>query len=679
MVSQESRKDRFENIRLMVSTMNEGYARYDVPKNRFVINEFSGFNATAARANGEMGEMQNLTGDEYPNLYQRAGRAEVALPDGMTNIQKIFRANGKLCYIADGKLWYDGKAVADIPAEGEKSVAVCNGKICVMPDKVFYDYVNDEAICANESVIFVNTKLINNSLNTGEGYRCYKNTLEYYTYYYMKNSLVYKTYSLYFKLDNLFMVGDEVWFYDLFGKTQAARVVTAIGDGKIEFDDNHTFVPFEIVVIRNGERLAQRIILNFQLTSSSADNLMHFERKYYSYSEGERSEDISERMRKLLLPLEKCVKGSVRYYSFSNEKYYSDTVEYDSALLSDYNEDPDVGLDTFTYTVKFANGYLSSYDWVILDYGNDDVIPRMDYMCEKDNRIFGVCSSDNTVVASKLGDPFKFFYFSGTSLDSYSVDVGSDGEFTGICSYAGDIVLFKERHIHVLSGTKPSLYQLSGIEAFGIEKGSNASLASLDGRLYYKSLRGIMAFEGTYPRCISQRLGNTRYSEAIGADDGRKYYVSMKNQGGERELFVYDTETALWHREDGTDVVSMCEVGGALNIATKDSVFCTLGDCNERVPWSAVFGPFDLYSENKKLVSTLALRYKLSEGARFEIAVSFDGGEYEVLREVFYSAGTALECDVRLKRCNEFSVRLSGEGYCRVLGMSMELREGSMK
>lgn len=664
-----------------MSTMNEGYARYDVPKNRFVINEFSGFNATAARANGEMGEMQNLTGDEYPNLYQRAGRAEVALPEGMTNIQKVFRANGKLCYIADDKLWYDGKAVADVPAEGEKSVAVCNGKICVMPDKVFYDYVNDEAICANESVIFVNTNIVKNSLNSGDGYRYYNGTLCNYGYWKSSSNNSYSSSSFHLNNDNLFMVGDEVWFYSLFGNFQMSNTVKSITEAKIIFENTggSMFVPFEMIIIRNGEKLAQRIILNFKITSSATNNSTHFERKYYSYSEGERSEDISERMRKLLLPLEKCVKGGVIYYSFSKEKYYSGTVEYDSALLSDYNEDPDAGVDTFTYTVKFANGYLSSYDWVILDYGSDSVIPKMDYICEKDNRLFGVCSSDNTVVASKLGDPFNFSYFSGTSLDSYSVDVGSDGEFTGICSYAGDIVLFKERHIHVLSGIKPSLYQLSGIEAFGIEKGSNASLASLDGRLYYKSLRGIMAFEGTYPRCISQRLGNTRYSEAIGADDGRKYYVSMKNPDGKRELFVYDTETALWHREDSTDVVSMCEVGGALNIATKDSVFCTSGNSRERVTWSAVFGPFDLYSENKKLVSTLALRYKLSEGARFEIAVSFDGGEYEVLREVFYSAGTVLECDVRLKRCNEFSVRLSGEGYCRVLGMSMELREGSMK
>ena len=664
MVPQKSRTGSFKNIRLMVSTMNDGYARYDVPKNRFVINEFSGFNVTASRANGEMGEMQNLTGDEYPNLYQRAGRAKAALPEGMTNIQKVFRANGKLCYIADGKLWYDGKAVADVPADGEKSVAVCNGKICVMPDKVFYDYVNEKAGYMDEKVTFVrgvNSKYANYTTKDGLCYRAY-------------GSDAIRSVS---SFTEIVKEDDIIRIYSANDCSLALEgIVKSVSPEGIYLDTETTtrYLYYASLMYVNDSR--EKIILGAGITIEFDEDT----RKSLSFDVYEMNEWSAETVRKYI--------SFVKQYLFDFE--LGDTLRIiidgevkatsriaEKKAYTMYNE-----TSSSHIVAKFTLYFEDVLNFTIPDDGLITIerfIPDMHYICEKDNRLFGVCNSDNKIVASKLGYPLDFEYFPGTSLDSYSVDVGSDGEFTGICSYAGDIVLFKERHIHVLSGTKPSLYQLSGIEAFGIEKGSNASLASLDGRLYYKSLRGIMAFEGTYPRCISQRLGNTRYSEAIGADDGRKYYVSMKNPDGKRELFVYDTETALWHREDSSDVVSMCEVGGALNIATKESVFCTSGNSRERVPWSAVFGPFDSCSENKKLVSTLALRYKLSEGARFEIAVSFDGGEYEVLREVFYSAGTVLKCDVRLKRCNEFSLRLSGKGYCRVLGMSMELREGSMK
>ena len=61
--------------------------------------------------------------------------------------------------------------------------------------------------------------------------------------------------------------------------------------------------------------------------------------------------------------------------------------------------------------------------------------PEMDFLCENENRLWG-CKGD-TIFSSKLGDPFNWNCFDGLATDSYAVDVGSEGDFTGAVSYLG--------------------------------------------------------------------------------------------------------------------------------------------------------------------------------------------------------------------------------------------------
>ena len=62
-------------------------------------------------------------------------------------------------------------------------------------------------------------------------------------------------------------------------------------------------------------------------------------------------------------------------------------------------------------------------------------IPDLDYVMESNNRLWGCRSEDNTIYASKLGDPLNWNYFQSLANDSYALDVGSDGEFTGCAAY----------------------------------------------------------------------------------------------------------------------------------------------------------------------------------------------------------------------------------------------------
>ena len=135
--------------------------------------------------------------------------------------------------------------------------------------------------------------------------------------------------------------------------------------------------------------------------------------------------------------------------------------------------------------------------------------PDLDFVMEYNNRLWG-CSG-STIYASKLGDPTNWNYFNGLSMDSYAVDVGSDGDFTGCAATPSHLVFFKDNVLHKLYGSKPSNYQTMDMKADGVQKGCENSLCLINGILYYKSRNGIMVYESGVPECISHVLGEEAF------------------------------------------------------------------------------------------------------------------------------------------------------------------------
>ena len=117
-------------------------------------------------------------------------------------------------------------------------------------------------------------------------------------------------------------------------------------------------------------------------------------------------------------------------------------------------------------------------------------IPKLKYIMESGNRLWGVSDRDNTIYACKLGDPTNWNYFQGTSMDSYYAEQGSDGEWTGCAAYSNHLMFFKEGVIHKVYGSTPSSYQITTTQCYGLEKGSSKSVAivndylSITDRLY---------------------------------------------------------------------------------------------------------------------------------------------------------------------------------------------------
>ena len=161
--------------------------------------------------------------------------------------------------------------------------------------------------------------------------------------------------------------------------------------------------------------------------------------------------------------------------------------------------------------------------------------------------MWGCSSTENVIYACKLGDATNWFSYRGTAADSYAVTVGSDGAFTGAATCMGYVLFFKENGLHKLYGTKPSDYQMSSIQCSGVAKGAHQSLCVINETLYYLSMDGVMAWDGSLPTKVSASLDETAMSRVTRAAAGGlvgRYYLHTESPGGQR-LLVYDTEKGL--------------------------------------------------------------------------------------------------------------------------------------
>lgn len=178
-------------------------------------------------------------------------------------------------------------------------------------------------------------------------------------------------------------------------------------------------------------------------------------------------------------------------------------------------------------------------------------VPDLDILFEHENRLWG--AKGDTIYASANGLPCVWENYDVTGLESWAVDVLSEGDFTGGCSFLGYPIFFKDTHIYKIYGDIPSEFSVVGSADIGVAPGCGKSLAIAGEKLYYLSRIGVMVYTGALPQLVSQAFGDEYYLEGIGGSDGVHYWLSCRYYDEARNLhdsmFVYDTQTGIWHRE----------------------------------------------------------------------------------------------------------------------------------
>lgn len=307
-------------------------------------------------------------------------------------------------------------------------------------------------------------------------------------------------------------------------------------------------------------------------------------------------------------------------------------------------------------------------------------VPDLDWLTEHNNRVWGCSSTENVIYACKLGDATNWFSYRGTAADSYAVTVGSDGAFTGAATCMGYVLFFKENGLHKLYGTKPSDYQMSSIQCSGVAKGAHQSLCVINETLYYLSMDGVMAWDGSLPTKVSgaldaAKLANVQ-SAVGGALDGR-YYLHISRESA--RLLVYDTEKGLWSEEDVCSC-DMTSTGGQLYLwdgqalwaadPTREPDWQTTDGVETDIPFELVTGDVGLDGTEQRYLSRLTLRLDAERTSTVEVAVSYDGGAWETVASL--AAQGSRRCyDLPFvpRRCGSLRLRLRGKGQITLRGL----------
>jgi len=274
--------------------------------------------------------------------------------------------------------------------------------------------------------------------------------------------------------------------------------------------------------------------------------------------------------------------------------------------------------------------------------------------------------------------------------DSYQLAVGSAGDWTGICAYGNAVCCWKEQRLHKILGSYPSEYYMAEYQIAGVGAGCDRSLTIINEVLYYNGARGVYAYTGGTPSRIGDRIAPSPMFApygTVGGTDGRRWYLSGVRWDEEDELLVYDTVTGLWIREDDTRVRAFLVHSYRLHFLDAEGRLWRIEEqtWDDSTEWAAEFAPIDeTWDAGKsrlpvvrKYYVRLDLRLDMTENSTVKVEVKEDNGAWRTVHATDSTADAAKRVAILPRRCDRFSVRISGRGYVVLRAMTREFLTGS--
>lgn len=320
-------------------------------------------------------------------------------------------------------------------------------------------------------------------------------------------------------------------------------------------------------------------------------------------------------------------------------------------------------------------------------------VPELDYVVESENRLWG-CIWDgeiNEIYACAQGDPKNWHQFIGTTQDSYTLSVGSDGRFTGAAVHNGYVLFFKENVIHKIYGSKPSNYQITNVTCRGILRNSSKSACIANETLYYLSKSGVCQYAGGTPSGIYAPFGKVRYKDGVGGACGDRYYISMKDVQGRYHLFVYDEALNMWFREDNLEVQFFAEDKGNLYYIDAENKLCVM-DCEqydgaipikkkeEAFEWYGESGDIGIAEPDGKWYSEIQIRLKIEAETKVYISLQYNSdGQWVQVAAIENQPKGAYTIPITTPKVDHMKIRISGEGAAKIYSISKYYEKGSYR
>jgi len=326
-------------------------------------------------------------------------------------------------------------------------------------------------------------------------------------------------------------------------------------------------------------------------------------------------------------------------------------------------------------------------------YGEGNYVPDMDYICAKDNRLWGCSSRMRTIYASALGDPTDFWTFAGDSLDAYQVAVGTPGNFTGCVAMNNNVLFFKQHVIHKMLGNFPAEYALYTYDTDGTSDSNGLSAVNCNGTIIYVSEHGLATYSGSSSGILSKDLSEGGMSDALAAFDGERYALHYTDASGEPRTYLYDTRYNVWIQKDYGDVLGLAHLND-------QNYVLVVGEDTNRVlrvttglpldgEWEIIFKPFyEVSSGNwgstshafeKKRYWGLTLRTELPKDSWIKAEIRTDGERWRPVARASGRKDRVQDFVIRTGRCDKMQLKLSGYGPMTILAMERNYTEGSRR
>lgn len=249
-----------------------------------------------------------------------------------------------------------------------------------------------------------------------------------------------------------------------------------------------------------------------------------------------------------------------------------------------------------------------------------------------------------------------------TYTESISQPIWQGGNITGIATLREALVLFKEDSLTLVMGNYPAIMSSSTIACHGLSADNRRSVAVANESVYYLSYDGVYRFSGGIPECISKDAKITG-TDAVGASDGNKYWLSLLEDDGKYALYVYDIPLGLWHKEDDMRVISFVMIDGDMYGATETEIY-NLNAQRSPEEWEAEFW-YDEGTHRKKKYNGFHLRGKAGLS---EVQIKADDGEWQAI----HWSEDKLDFKFPPIECEELSIKIKGKGICEIKSLDRD-------
>ena len=172
---------------------------------------------------------------------------------------------------------------------------------------------------------------------------------------------------------------------------------------------------------------------------------------------------------------------------------------------------------------------------------------------------------------------------------------------------------------------------------------------------------GVYIYYGGSPQRISDKLGDISLKKAVGASDGRNYYLTADTETS-REEFIWDSEKNLWTKSGIKNTIDYLCFGEDVYRLNEQGISIIGRETDEDVEWSMTLRPFDEGYYKTKNYSRIHICAELWRGAYIRTEIKGDDGIFRCINTSYGDEKKYINIPCSLKGCHEAQIRLSGKG-----------------